>query len=95
MVKFYSLYSYFCLCEYAIVSANMYFHYTAKHDFAHISIVLPSRVIPSKVPTGYSVLPVHNNWDYKFISSGKLYSSVMKVMEFYVESVEIQYTFVI
>jgi len=55
------VYSYFCLCEYAIVSANMYFHYTAKHDFAHISIVLPSRVIPSKVATGYSVLPVHNN----------------------------------
>jgi len=49
------VYSLFCLCEYAIVIANMIFHYTAKHDFAHINIVIPSRILSAK---GY--LPVHN-----------------------------------
>ena len=49
------VYSFFCLCEYAIVIANMKFHYTAAMDFAHIRIVIPSRII---APRGSEYLPL-------------------------------------
>ena len=38
------VYSLFCICEYAIVVANMMFHYTAAYDFAHLNVVIPSRL---------------------------------------------------
>ena len=38
------VYSLFCLCEYFIVVANMWFHFTAAFDFAHINIIIPSKV---------------------------------------------------
>lgn len=41
------VYSFFCLCEYVIVCANMVFHQTASYDFAHVDLVVPSR------PRGY------------------------------------------
>lgn len=37
------VYSLFCIFEYGIVGANMWFHYTAAYDFAHLNIVIPSK----------------------------------------------------
>ena len=37
------VYSFFCICEYLIVYANIKFHGTAKYDLANINIVLPSK----------------------------------------------------
>ena len=42
------VYSFFCICEYVIVVANMYFHATARHDFAYVNLNLPSR--PNYLP---------------------------------------------
>ena len=38
------VYSLFCMCEYVIVGANMWFHFTASYDFAHINVVIPAKV---------------------------------------------------
>ena len=39
------VYSFFCICEYLIVYANIKFHGTAKYDLADVSIVLPSNKV--------------------------------------------------
>lgn len=44
------VYSLFCMCEYVIVGANMWFHYTASYDFAHLNVVIPAKL-------GYRPLP--------------------------------------
>lgn len=40
------VYSFFCICEYLIVFANMFFHFTAKYDFANTNLIIPSRTSP-------------------------------------------------
>lgn len=42
------VYSFFCICEYCIVLANMWFHFTAAYDFSHINLIIPSRVVNAK-----------------------------------------------
>lgn len=38
------VYSFFCICEYVIVVANMVFHATARYDFAQTNVQIPSRL---------------------------------------------------
>ena len=48
-----NIYSFFCVFEYVIVLANMYFHWTAYYDFENFNVTIPSG---SK-----NYLPLHNS----------------------------------
>ncbi len=44
------VYSFFCICEYVIVLANMAFHLTAYYDFADASLLVPSALAKDYQP---------------------------------------------